>query len=784
MFNDRFKNILNDRGFLLTGLLSLVCMFLFLGKVLVAPNQVYFKASDDGIQSYYASLYHVKYDSTYWHFQGMNYPYGEHVLFTGCQPLITNPIKLVSKVVDVSNYTLGIINMIMLLSVALCPFFLYFIFKHLKLPWLFSAIAAIAITFLSPQFIRMGGHFALTYQFAIPLFLLLLIKFHESPSVKKSIWISVFVFLMACTQFYFFGFFAIISFVYWLFMLFRKTPALASETFVSKIKFCFKHSLIQLVLPFVLIQVFMLITDPVHDRTGQPWGYLAYFTNLAGVFFPLDKPPYTDALLSFIKPEYPPSMEGYSYIGLLSTAAFLLLVLIAVKKLFFLKFRKVLLPTDNAVLNAFFWAGIIALLLAFGYPFRIQGYERWLNSAGPLKQLRAVGRFAWVFYYVINVVVFYSICQWVAVLKPLWKNTILSLVLSIMCLDAYYTANNKQGLFNNRIPRLEDKQNQSAENKWLTELNPENYQAIIGLPYFHVGSENIWIAPATEMVRDVFINSLKTGLPTTMVSLSRTSLEQTYRNIQIIQEPYRELKILSSLKSNKPFLVLVRESELNEREKQVLSVCRKIKETPLFNVYELSLEQLSNKHKMLYSNAINAMNARKTYIIDGFNYTDSVKTFVYNGFEDKPNENSFAGKGCYEAKLKEFNVLYNNPVPNFKGEQEYTVSFWLNNYTEDLYPRTYCIIEGYGSQGSYNRLEFPMWYEMKIIDNNHALIEHKLNIKEASDHLVITIFHNDFASDKKLFQLDELLIRPSKDTIYRINDAQSIMCNNRIYLNK
>lgn len=783
MFKDRFKNILSDRGFLLTGILSLICMFFFLGKVLIAPNQVYFKASDDGIQSYYASLYHVKYDSTYWHFQGMNYPYGEHVLFTGSQPLITNPIKLISTVVDISNYTLGIINMIMLLSVALCPFFIYLIFKHLKLPWLFSAIAAVAITFLSPQFIRLGGHFALTYQFALPLFLLLLIRFQESPSIKKSVGISTLVFLMAFTQFYFFGFFAIISFVYWLFILLRKKDS-SAEPFLSRMKFCIKHSFIQLVVPFILIQLFMLATDHVHDRTGQPWGYLAYFTNTAGVFFPLDKPPYTDALLTFIKPEYPPSMEGYSYIGLLSTVVFMLLILIAIKNLFFLKFKKVLTPTDNVLLNAFFWAGIIALLLAFGYPFRIQGYERWLNNAGPLKQLRAVGRFAWVFYYIINIVVFYSICKWVAAIKPLWKNTILSVALFVMCLDAYYTANNKQELFNNRIERLEDTQNELAENKWLTEISLSSYQGIIGLPYFHVGSENIWLAPASDIVKDVFINSLKTGLPTTMVSMSRTSLEQTYNNIQLIQEPYRELKILKNVKSNKPFLVLVKESELNATEKQMLSKCTKIKETPLFNLYELKLEELNNKYKKLYANTVNRLNSNKTYSIEGFNYTDSIKTFIYEGFEDNPNRHSFVGKGCYEGRLKEFNVLYNDTVANFSTEQEYTVSFWLNNYTEDLYPRTYCIIEGYGAEGSYNRLEFPMWYNMKLIDSDHALIEHKLNIKNASDHLVITIFHNDFSSDKKMFQLDELMIRPSKDTIYRVGGTQSVMFNNRLYLNK
>lgn len=779
----RLKNILTERGFLLTVVLAMCCMFFFLGKLIVHPNKIYFKPSDDGIQAYYGAIYHVKYDSSYWQSAGMNYPYGEQVFFTGCQPFITNTIKLISTVADISNYTLGILNVIMLLSIAICPFFLYLIFKHLKLPPFFAAVAAVAITFLSPQFIRLGGHYSLTYQFALPLFLLLLLKFYDSPSIKKSLLIGVFVFFMAGTQFYFFGFFAIISLVFWLFMFFRKNASITS-TYRDKILLCLKHATVQLFAPFFLIQFLMYLIDDAQHRTNQPWGYLEYYTNLAGVFFPLNKPPYTDMLLKFIKPEYPPSMEGYSYVGLVATFVFIALILISVKQLLFFKFKTIFVPTDHGVLNAFFWASIFALLLAFAYPFRIHGYERWLSYSGPLKQLRAIGRFAWVFYYIINIIAFYKISQWIENKKPIWKNIILSIVLFIVCLDAYYTANNKQNLFNNKIAALEDTKNLLPENRWLSQINTNHYQAIIGLPYFHVGSENIWLAPVSEIVKDVFITSLKTGLPTTMVFLSRTSLEQTYKNIQLIKEPYRKPEIVNDFKNQKPFLVLVRESELNENDRQLLDKCKKIMNTPAFNVYELEVQTLNSMADNLYENALMKKNTQKTFAIEGFSYTDSVKTFIYKGFEEKVNKNSFMGMGCYEGKLKDYNVLFNDTLQNFKTEQEYTVSFWLDNYTEDLYPRTTCVMECIDSAGSYNRFEFPMWYNLKIINGNHALIENKIKIKNKKDHLVITIWHYDIADSKKTLRLDELLIKPTKDTIYKVNDGQSIMCNNRTYLNK
>ncbi len=221
MLIQRLKNNLFERGFLLTLVLASLCLLFFYGKLLEHPNNCYFSADGDGLQAYYGAVYHVKYDDSFWRMNGMNHPYGEQVFFTGCQPFVTNFIKLISTVTDISGYTVGILNLIMLFSIVLCALCLYLIFKHLKLPYMYSAIAAVAISSLSPQLDRLGGHFSLTYQFSIPLFLLLLFKFYNNPSVKKSVLIGLFVFCMAGTHFYFFAFFTLISGVYFAALFFK-----------------------------------------------------------------------------------------------------------------------------------------------------------------------------------------------------------------------------------------------------------------------------------------------------------------------------------------------------------------------------------------------------------------------------------------------------------------------------------------------------------------------------------------------------------------------------------
>ena len=195
-----------EKGFLLTFFLSLIVLIVFFGDVLWYPNTVYFGVAGDGMQTYYNSLFHVKYDTSYMYQEAMNYPFKESVFFTACHPTITNIIKFFGLV----YYTIGILNLTLLLSLPVSALFLYFILKEFKVHFLISAIAAVAIGFLTPQVARMNSHYTLAYSFAIPAMIYLIVKFYNYPSFKKTILISLLVFFMASTHMYFFVFYAII----------------------------------------------------------------------------------------------------------------------------------------------------------------------------------------------------------------------------------------------------------------------------------------------------------------------------------------------------------------------------------------------------------------------------------------------------------------------------------------------------------------------------------------------------------------------------------------------
>ena len=66
----------------LSFVLSVLLLSLFYPAELSQPNSYYFSNSGDGQKNYYTFAYHQQYDSSFSHFGGMAYPYGEHIVFT------------------------------------------------------------------------------------------------------------------------------------------------------------------------------------------------------------------------------------------------------------------------------------------------------------------------------------------------------------------------------------------------------------------------------------------------------------------------------------------------------------------------------------------------------------------------------------------------------------------------------------------------------------------------------------------------------------------------------
>lgn len=727
------------RGILLTLVLSMAVLFLFFGPLLKDPDRVYFASGGDGLKSYAASVYHLKNDSSLFRSSIQNYPYGEMVFFADCHPMITNPIRILSKTdIDFREYIVGIINLFMLLSIVLAAISLYLIFTELKISWWFAAIASVGIAMLSPQIGRLGGHFSLSHLMWLPMLIWFLMKFDQKKSYRWSAIIGFVTFFAAGMHMYFFALFGFLFLFYWSFNLYFKQINIRNYQWAI-------HLFIQFILPLILVQLIVGANNTITDRTTHPWGFFTYKANPATVFLPIHKPYAT--IMKQIGMKYDYEWEAFAFIGLVSLIGFIagvyrMVIRIREKQ----QWWKV---SENKLMSIFFWASVASLLLSFSIPFNL-GLMFLLDYLGPIQQLRALSRFSWLFYYVINILVFYGIFK-------LMKHGISMKILGILALlfllyDGYLNVNQYAPRLNNRIPELDDTANSTPENAWVKIINPADYQAVLPLPYFHVGSENVWLESKCSSMQQSLIVSLKSGLPSMGVALSRTSISQTYKSLGLACIPVSPYQIKYDLPNKKPLLLVVENcNELNTPEKNLVSQSSLVWQGPKFSLYHFPvgrLDSLAQKGQRLF-------NAEMQPLYVG--QIDSTKVLFYNGFESNRLDKAFVGFGAFSGDIKNWNNLLNEKLKNGLPGDTCELLFWAKGFETDLFARSiFEFVQKDGDQTvNYKYDQFQRYF--CSLKDGWMRVRIPFILKTANDKVMLSVRNEDL----KHFQLvvDDLLIR-------------------------
>lgn len=752
-------------------ILAFVLVYILFGNILLTLNTTHFSASGDGLKSYYSAIYHAKHDSTYFHTRAMNYPYGENVFFTDGQPLLSNFVKAVSYIIDISSYTVGLMNFLMLFSIVLGAVFLFLIFTELKLPTLYSTVVSLAIAFLSPQIGRMGGHFSLSYIFAIPALIWLLMVFSRKPRWWLSIIISFYVFLISGFHFYYFGFFGFLLVFFWGYFIFFDSKRTFKNVYIKLL-----HLTIQLIVPFVVLQILTNIGSDVNDRTTHPWGFMYYRAYPEGVFLPFMRPygQWLNNLMTFKHVNW----ESWVYIGLVSSIATLVFFILMIVKLIQRKFSQILPVTQNPVIDISFWAGVAALLFSFGFPFIIK-MEWLLDYTGPIRQLRGVARFSWVFFYVINIAVFYHI--YTIELNNKWqkiKYIAATLALLMLVFDATQNAKGIDEQVDNHIEQLNEKTDNYA---WITDSVAQRYQAIMSVPYFHVGSENIWKDAECGILKPSFFVSLHSSLPLMGSLMSRTSVSQTYQNIQVFNEPYRKLETMENCPDEKPFLLIASNNceKISDSEQNMIDTAKQIAQKKDFTIYEISYSYFIGREKRIKNSISNEIEQPELYQQEKLMTTDSIKNYYYNDFYGNLSNNAYMGVDAYEGIIGKDNVIFDHTINNYDTTRQYVASFWFGGIKTDRYARTMVHFIALDKDGNeYQNEYFEVGKLFKIIDGNWALVEYNFKLKSATDRFKIVLFMRELGSHKMF--IDELMIRPVDNNLY-IELPEYIGKNNRYF---
>ncbi|MBI1780127.1 MAG: hypothetical protein HYR66_01975 [Sphingobacteriales bacterium] len=729
----------------------IICITFY--PALVHLNEFMFVPTADGLKNYYTIEYYLQHD--HWlHFSGMNYPFGEHLSFADAQVGLSVPFKWLCYLFpSLTHYGIGLVNLTMVAGVFFGVFFIYKILLQFKISFWFAFAGGLLITFLSPQLFRLMGHYALSYIFFFPLCWYLFIKSEQTGKVK---WILLCIAAITCTGLLHF-YLALITTVFLVTYSMLFTITHLSKKYWKGILARWGLALT----PLVLLKLFMAVTDTVSDRPARPWGFFFAMSDFDTVF----KAHPTD-LLGNPQKELPGYGEGFAYIGLAVEIILIAGILFAIYQLIKNKFSSRINKDSSSSLSLYFIASILVLLFSMAIPFK-WGLEFLLDKISFIRQFRSVGRFAWVFYYVAGITAINYLQIFYNYIK-IKKSTSVALIsicipLLIWTTEDFYRLKTVHGYCTDGFKNFTE----VAETEIKALLNKsgqysQDYQAILALPFFHIGSEKFSLDNNGQSESYGIRASLQWELPLINIALSRTSLEQSCETVQLLSDTLIDKEILSKL-SDKPILVFVNSTALTPAEKNIIDHSQFLTSQGELQLFRLDPKQLisSTKNvKEIYSNK-----EKTLYPFNGYWSSNTSSNAVLKYFADL--DAMTTGKNLQHNKdgLK---TIFEEHITNLQQGDTINISLWLKINPES---ETLPILHAYeiNPEGAtVKQLEAPFKWSTNVYEQC-VLGEIVFPITSVGNKLKLVMEGNaDYAN---------LLIRSAKENTF-IKSAGGFYFNN------
>ena len=734
---------------LLTGLLALI-----FGDVFLHPNSYLFGTMGDSIKSLFTFAWYVKFDSGL-HFSGMNYPWGEHIIFTDNQPLFSVPLRLVNRYLfPLQNHVVGLVNGLVFGSMLASAVVLFFILRKCLLPAWYAVLGAILIVLLSPQHYVISHQYALTNTLVLPAVWLTIIRLFESPNqLSRYVWVLLVLLAASLVHVYFLpmGVLLLAGHLLWFVVQQRKQKHFPWKQTATL--------LITAALPLLLFKAFLFFTDHITDRPETPTFFITARANAAGIFYPSHS--LAAGLLHTFSQGNVPLEENFGYLGL---ACFFCLALAG------LKTGRVLLKGDlNKGLNPIvpkplqmgLWAGLLLLIFAAAIPFRF-GLAYLTDYVPAIKQFRILSRFALPFYYIFSTFGIFTIYQVFRLLKlrkkKLWANFWLTFMLLLWLTDALVLLKVETEIVNmNKLAREFYGQQTYSLPDLLQQARrePTDFQMMIPIPYFSDGSEKIgyhnWGGTMYQSMKGAY----QSGIPLSTASLARTSLTQVLLRTQLLSSDSIRKELLPELPNQKPILVMVTDSAEKDYEKLLVQKATFLARYKNVALYELPLAALKTLYREPEKPEITTLQQLP-------------KNVVYETFAGSNSPQWLYRKGAFTAKNGPA-VLFNQELPRASDSLFYEFSIWVN---------------------ATAAIGIPTIKLEEINARNETLNQQTVNLRGATeiykDWLKATIVFKlkdrqnrvKITAEGKNIVADELIIRPVKQPFYFYAEDQKQLIRN------
>ncbi len=750
------------------------------GVWLHAPNDVMFSNNAGSFKNYMTSAWHVQHDSSYVHYGGMDYPFGEHVLFTDNQPIVSAAMQWWSRhVFDVSNKVVGIINVLQVLSMIFGAGVIYLLLRKLHLPVWYAGIAALGIAFLSPQYNRFDTNFGLSHIWVLPMLLLLLCRYEERQSRRyQSLLIGILIWFSAQLHFYNLGVSAVFLGFYTLFQMLLNFSWRNIWTRMG-------HLAGMILLPFAMLNVWVHWSDYCSDRPAAPAGFKEHIGHWEGVFLPYDYFPMHQWINQHITQIRGLDFEAQSYAGLV---AFVFTLWLLFKR----RFRLFEPDWEHAAyhrvhknyLRGICFAAFATLLFGLGFPFSIKGMEWMVDYFGPIRQFRGLGRFTWAFYYAINVLVFYILWnksqriqigeKWMAFVKSrsagmakYLPNTVkwsVALVpLAMLCWEAYYFQKHKSLAL---MPNLAQRNMAAAStNHWLNKVDFGRFQALMPLPYYHIGSENIWLEAYYPLFQKVQYTALQTGVPDMGVTLSRSAVARMVKSVQFSLTACEAPALLSELPDNRPIALMIEPSRWDDVQKKynhLLSKATSVYNGPELRIMALMPDSVRAWSQQEAERISGEMDRFGTFDAGrGWRSERSPLWFSSENFDSRTtSKHIFQGKGAGEGNLGDTTWLWHKPL----SQGAYTFSIWVKADEDMGMTQEVKFVENSRVEnGQVYFKEVKLASGIRTIVKGWALFEVPFEVQENNSTMGIFLHQKDANAP---FWYDEAMIKDSNFNLY------------------
>ncbi len=754
---------------------ALLTTVLLLSYNVTDPANVMNELGGDTGKNYYTFIYHAIFGKGIW-FDGMNYPYGEHIIYADGQPILSIFLHLFQPLT--AHQALAIMNLCISFSYVLAIVFTWKILKYFGVRPILAVLMSCLIIVLDPQVMRVRSHFGLAYACNIPMLFYWSILFHNSGKWKYPIYILIMGAIMSLLHLYQGALIFIwIAFYCTWYVLLIKKPLKQKLLHVSPI-------LLAAGLLFAYIKIFIALTDPVTDRPGFPLNTLESVTHIRDIITSPNSPFWSliHNLTGFSR--ISDGLEGYTYLGISAIVVVLISVVFGVFYTIKKSGDKHFTVSEQSFSRVWLFMAISALLLAMGAPF-IWHMQWLLNYLSLFKQFRAMGRFSWLFYYVITIYAALVINYWYSRLllqkRAFIANSLLILVLFVWVVDAGGMVNYTRGFIATGRHTADDffNKNEMKWNEYLESMHyrPTDFQGILLVPIFVSGSEKLWVGgdPSWSMSYGIRA-ATQLHLPIVDVQMSRTSWGITEKQVKTAAGEYAEKPMLNDLKSNKPFLIIrFEDSKVSIDEDYLIEnstfIGRKF-HCLLYVCYPDKIKAADESNKLKMESLANTMQGTDTCI-------NNTGPYYINHLDNKKQVVNFFGNGAMSRINGDDSVIAEIPFTPEEDNQLYEFSCWFLLDDND-YRSPYMNLKLFDAKGV--EVSFVDALANASIDNCGMWFRASVYHRISSRVRTIKFILNNRPNPSYLL-MDEMMLRPARSIIVSKAGDGKVMVNNHLLRN-